>query len=232
MNLLTFIFLLTIPYEGMSGTLSIFNNLGTEAAPFGSYDTNTKQLTLEYSCIYKIGTTYFDFGIVSDTTTARDNGFNSVYLTISDIVVVSPASAVTIYQAKHTYAYNYPDISRNYTKISQVSIQIDNPIQSNFTIKSDNSVTFPLLVYSNDSYEQGYKQGYELGYDRGHDVGYEAGVASGNGVNNVISWFGNVWDALTNFLGLEIAPNLKIGTLITIPIVIGVLLFALKALIQ
>lgn len=72
----------------------------------------------------------------------------------------------------------------------------------------------------------------EYAYSEGRTQGQNEGRAEGNGVNNVISWFGNVWDALTNFLNLEIAPNVKIGGLITIPIVIGALMFALKALIQ
>lgn len=72
----------------------------------------------------------------------------------------------------------------------------------------------------------------EYAYSEGRTQGRNEGRAEGNGVNNVISWFGNVWDALTNFLNLEIAPNVKIGGLITIPIVIGALMFALKALIQ
>ena len=230
MNLLIFLLMITIPYQGTNGTLALSS--GVINYPLGEYNPNTKEVYLDYTCIYNIGNTYFDFGQVTETTTARDNGFNFIYLSISDIVIVSPASSVAIYQAKHTYFYSYTDTSRNYTNETLVHKQITNPIESSFTINSDNSIQLPLLSYSNDSYEQGYTFGYEIGYDRGHDIGYESGAASGNGVNNVISWFGNVWNALTNFLSLEIAPNLKIGTIITIPIVVGVLFFVLKALIQ
>lgn len=231
MNLLAFIFMVTIPYECTNGTLLIGNGLPAIGG-LGEYTPSTKELTLEYSCIFNIGNTQFDFGIIEETTISRDIAFESIYFTISDIVIVSPAELVTIYQAKHTYHYNYSDNTKNYSTSSLVRKQITNPIQSTFTITSDTTLESPLLIYNNESYNTGYHEGYDVGYDRGHDVGFEAGEASGNGVNNVISWFGNVWDALTNFLGLEIAPNLKIGTLITIPVVVGVLLFALKALIQ
>lgn len=231
MNLLAFIFMVTIPYQGTNGTLLIGNGMPAIGG-LGEYTPSTKELRLEYACIFNIGNTQFDFGIIEETTISRDRAFESLYFTISDIVIVSPAAAVTIYQAKHTYDYIYSDISLNYSTSTQVSKQIANPIQATFTITSDTTLQSPLLIYNNESYNSGYHDGYDVGYDRGHDVGFEAGEATGNGVNNVISWFGNVWDALTNFLSLEIAPNLNIGTLITIPVVVGVLLFALKALIQ
>lgn len=231
MNLLAFIFMVTIPYQGTNGTLLLGNGMPTIGG-LGEYTPSSKELMVEYSAIFEIGTAYFDFGIVEETTTTRDRAFESLYFAISDIVIVAPTTEVAIYQAKHTYFYIYSDNSLNYSTVTQVSKQITNPIKGTFTITSDNTLESPLLIYSNESYNSGYHDGYDVGYDRGHDVGYEAGEAAGNGVNNVISWFGNVWDALTNFLGLEIAPNLKIGTLITIPVVVGVLLFALKALIQ
>lgn len=69
-------------------------------------------------------------------------------------------------------------------------------------------------------------------YDLGYNTGYDDGKIEGQGVNNVITWFGSIWDGLAKILALEIAPNLTIGTIITIPIVIAVLFFGLKALIQ
>lgn len=230
MNLLHFMLTLIIPYQGTTGSLSIANGLPTYT--FGSYNQDIKELTIEYTCIYHIGTTYMDFGQLVQTTQVRDNGFNEIYLSISDIYIVAPTTSITIYQAKHTYYFNYLDSNRNYSIESQYTKEIENPISSTFTITSDTEVTFPLLSFSNTSYQQGYKEGYDTGYLIGHDSGYQAGEVAGNGVNNVISWFGNVWNALASFLGLEIAPNVKIFEIITIPIVIGVLMFVLKALIK
>lgn len=91
-------------------------------------------------------------------------------------------------------------------------------------------LAYDYLLY--DGYNRGFNEGLDTGYENGYKQGVNDGRAEGNGVNNVITWFGNVWDALTNFLNLEIAPNVKIGGLITIPIVIGALMFTLKALIK
>lgn len=99
--------------------------------------------------------------------------------------------------------------------------------------------SYTLYDFKNDyqtGFTAGKEEGIEIGYDEGYEDGkldgLEQGRLEGQGVNNVITWFGSIWDALSNFLSLEIAPNLTIGTIITIPIVIAVLFFGLKALIQ
>lgn len=107
-----------------------------------------------------------------------------------------------------------------YTASGIISINLyEDYVLEDFNFPSQN-----LMIYNGHIYENGYNTGFEEGYENAE---YEF-----NGVNNVISWFGSIWDGLSKILALEIAPNLTIGTIITIPIVIAVLFFGLKALIQ
>lgn len=43
-----------------------------------------------------------------------------------------------------------------------------------------------------------------------YNLGYKNGHFEGQGVNNVITWFGSIWDGLSKILALQIAPNLTI----------------------
>lgn len=103
------------------------------------------------------------------------------------------------------------------------------------------SITSTNIIYDYDSlYSTGYNEGvdvgfdngYEEGYEEGKTEGYEEGKTEGQFLNNVISWFGSIWDALKNLFTLEIAPNVSIGLVFGIPIFIGLLWFLLRALIN
>lgn len=94
----------------------------------------------------------------------------------------------------------------------------------------------------NNSYNRGYDGGYNDGYDEGfntgvsfsdnYDLGFNDGYNQGIGDNiipkNIIGWFRIVARGIQSVLDIEILPYLKIGYIISIPIMFGLILFIVR----
>lgn len=99
------------------------------------------------------------------------------------------------------------------------------------TYNNNNELNYYMYSYGlGNANENAYQNGYDIGYEQGYGIGFQGGVNSTPG--GVIELIKKPFDAIANLLGTEIAPNFNIGMLLTIPIVIGVLWFVLKALIN
>lgn len=90
-----------------------------------------------------------------------------------------------------------------------------------------------------DGYEYGYEQGYDIGYDTGYDTGiiggdpaiyeqgYNAGVKSNS--TNMGTTIAAFFQAIGNVLSIKIFGNtITLGTLIFVPVVLGLLWAILK----
>lgn len=112
------------------------------------------------------------------------------------------------------------------------------------TPKFLNSTQFNNIISSikNNSFNRGYDGGYNDGYDEGYntgvsqsnnyDAGFNDGYAQGIGDNiipkNIIGWFRIVSRGVQSVLDIEILPYMKIGYIISIPIMFGLILFIIR----
>lgn len=182
---------------------------------------------------------------------------NSYYYTANDLPlysvdmgtnVLNPFESASIFYNRvdlisQTYVFGIVQDFDYFLDI-ETTIYFDNDIVLNGVFSFQNIITIDLLelgeifpiscnskitsIDNSSEIEQAYLEGRQEGYD----IGYNDGLAVGNGVNNVVSWFGNIWDALASFFSLEIAPYVTIGTIFGVPIFVGALWFLLRALIN
>lgn len=83
-------------------------------------------------------------------------------------------------------------------------------------------------------YDSGYNEGYDEGFDWGQELGYNQGFSEGSS-SSLANPFDIIRSALKgplDFLMLEIAPNITIGTILLIPLSITILVFLLKGLVK
>ena len=77
----------------------------------------------------------------------------------------------------------------------------------------------------NDGYENGYNNGYNTGYDTGYNDGITEGQAN---TNNLFSLINSAFSAVTSFFNMEILPGLTLGTLILIPLGLGIIYLIIR----
>ena len=88
-------------------------------------------------------------------------------------------------------------------------------------------------VYNN-GYSQGYDEGFNTGvsqsnnYDNGFNDGYALGIGDNIIPKNIIGWFRIVSRGVQSVLDIEILPYMKVGYIISIPIMFGLILFIIR----
>lgn len=110
-----------------------------------------------------------------------------------------------------------------YFYTSWFEIEYDSGAQIAFTSGVDTTL--------NAEYERGYSNGKQSGLTQGREEGYSQGKADGiaqgrlevGNYSSAMDFVGNGITQLTPIFGLEILPNITLGTVISIPIIIGVL---------
>ena len=80
----------------------------------------------------------------------------------------------------------------------------------------------------NDGLQQGLdsgrEQGIAIGQEQGYQTGYYDGLAKGGNLPaSGFSMVGNAIESLTPIFGLEVLPNISLGTVISIPIIVTIL---------
>ena len=90
----------------------------------------------------------------------------------------------------------------------------------------------------NQAYNNGYNDGYDEGFNTGvsmsnnYDQGFNDGYAQGIGDNivpkNIIGWFRIISRGVQSVLDIEILPYMKVGYIISIPIMFGLILFIIR----
>lgn len=87
----------------------------------------------------------------------------------------------------------------------------------------------PLTRDYADFNGDGWDQGYESGYQNGYKVGYQEGVVDGSVTESSVgSLMTSVFKGVEQVLSIEVVPNVSVGTIISIPIVLSLLLFLIK----
>lgn len=87
------------------------------------------------------------------------------------------------------------------------------------------------LGYQNgsfDTYETAKNEGFNLGYDNGYNIGYNEGLNSNvSGDITLLTVLQSAFSSFDVILGVEIFPNITLGTFVGVPLVFGVAMFIL-----
>lgn len=78
-----------------------------------------------------------------------------------------------------------------------------------------------------NQYDSGYSDGFEVGSSKGYSVGYDEAVSrfSDNATSSV---FMPVLNSVASVMKMEIFPNVKLGYILGIPLILGLVFFVLK----
>lgn len=127
-----------------------------------------------------------------------------------------------------TYILGYEHLSSNLLDNSGTE---EKPIQ-NYKVWNNNALSMlkflegttglPNSGYKNvdmvnSAYNSGYNSGKEYGYQEGYNVGLQEGE------NATTNWIATISKGIGNVLSMEIAPNLPLGLLVAIPLVMGMI---------
>lgn len=127
-----------------------------------------------------------------------------------------------------TYILGYEHLSGNLLDNSGTE---EKPIQ-NYKVWNNNALSMlkflegttglPNSGYKNvdmvnSAYNSGYNSGKEYGYQEGYNVGLQEGE------NATTNWIATISKGIGNVLSMEIAPNLPLGLLVAIPLVMGMI---------
>lgn len=127
-----------------------------------------------------------------------------------------------------TYILGYEHLSSNLLDNSGTE---NKPIQ-NYKVWNNNALSMlkflegttglPNSGYKNvdmvnSAYNSGYNSGKEYGYQEGYNVGLQEGE------NATTNWIATISKGIGNVLSMEIAPNLPLGLLVAIPLVMGMI---------
>lgn len=74
-------------------------------------------------------------------------------------------------------------------------------------------------------YDEGYDEGYDYGYDEGYGYGYDIGLEDNEEPFSVFRFLERVTATIANLLNTQIFPNITIGTILFIPIILKVVEF-------
>lgn len=83
-------------------------------------------------------------------------------------------------------------------------------------------------------YDEGYNDGYNSGiidntaYQNGYNDGYDVGIGDNIIPKNIIGWFRILGRGIQSVLDIEILPYMKVGYIIGIPILFGLILFIVR----
>lgn len=115
-----------------------------------------------------------------------------------------------------------------YFYTSWFNLELDGGAQIVFTSGVDTTL--------NEEYERGYTSGRETGIVQGREEGYAQGKADGiaqgrlevGNYSSAMDFIGSGVQQLTPIFSLEVLPNVTLGTVISIPIIIGLITIIFK----
>ena len=94
------------------------------------------------------------------------------------------------------------------------------------TYFSINGFTF---IYYDDVVNSQFNDGYNSGYDAGFGDGYNQGMTEGlDRNNNLFSLINSAFAGVTSFFNFELLPGLTLGTLLMIPLGLGVIYLIIR----
>lgn len=208
------------------------------------YDTNTNTYVKSDYAPYTADATNYSYNAtltINDTTTYEHmivyllplNAGEPITcdLTYDNFNVVIK----TNYLLNHNYSTNIwqcVDVSTQITYTAIVATTYatlsSNSYNSNYRyfLLNDNYGNYSYV--RNEAYQSGYTEGYNYGNQIGYDVGLAEGQISSNGVAYVFTWLKNSFNTMATWLDYQILPNISIGLLVSVPLIVGVIFFIIN----
>lgn len=128
------------------------------------------------------------------------------------------------------------DLKLDYDNFIQYIVSEDRKIKYfNFLDTIDSAVSQGVQDALTYAFRNGESQGYDNGYrdglqdnDAAFNQGYELGIGDNIIPKNIIGWFRIVARGVQSVLDIEILPYMKVGYIISIPIMFGLILFIVR----
>lgn len=88
----------------------------------------------------------------------------------------------------------------------------------------------PFSTIANNEYQRGYNGGYASGWVEGQNYGFEQGTHSGIDANthNALGYVKQAFGVVDNIMQLEVLPNITIGLVFSIPMVLVAIMVIFK----
>lgn len=118
--------------------------------------------------------------------------------------------------------------------VGNTSKIINNNMLDNINSALSSGLQSVFDIQYNNGYSDGYDEGYNTGvsqsnnYDNGFNDGYAQGIGDNIIPKNIIGWFRIVSRGIQSVLDIEILPYMKVGYIISIPIMFGLILFIVR----
>lgn len=220
------------------------------------YDTNYMYLCLTdnatfFSMVYSGSSSIYLDGYVMDT----DDLGAETYLGLQNAITRTINSGYVKY-ANYTYIehmefntnlstrallfdYQLSSNSRK-SRVYDDGMTIEMPYSSCFRFDANNDTSFKFgqkVTYTeeqyingiNDYFDLGYDSGRNAGYSDGYSKGYVDGVATGGDVTMTgLNMVGGAIEQFTPVFGLEVLPNITLGTLISIPVICSIIVIIFR----
>lgn len=88
----------------------------------------------------------------------------------------------------------------------------------------------PFSTIANDEYKRGYTAGYNTGRVEGVQVGFEQGIHSGidGNTHNALGYVKQAFGVVDNIMQLQVLPNITLGLVFSIPMVLVAIMVIFK----
>lgn len=103
------------------------------------------------------------------------------------------------------------------------SLSIPNAIKA---LTCDSSVI--NIMATNGAYSPYVDDIYNNGYNEGYSAGYAVGNDSSSALSNVFGLLSKAFTSIGGFLSFEVLPNISVGLLLFIPVVVSLIIFVIK----
>ena len=156
-------------------------------------------------------------------TDTRKSYYHDYYYVFNvDYAYYEPTESITSINNDNWYSFNLKEIINNnaggtekYFNINLITLNTHN--QENNIMQINNYICFKNdNSFSQVSYDTGFEEGYQVGKDEAVDESLW-----------IYSFTRSVFNGFAQVLNVEILPNIKLGYLIAIPLVVSVLRFIL-----
>lgn len=231
--------LLSGEYVELNTTITISQN------DFPSNFTRSRRFVVLGS-IYSVGGTLSDLNVTLKVTTYDDKIFTATIFSVSNVEFsYVNFNTEECYYLDAAYSLEeFFDVTYINFPITNVAPYRDKKIELTFDSSQYSAAFLSVNLFLNttanafpdeSNYNDGYKAGYQvgkneglsegnsIGYNNGYNIGFEAGKISSGDVNSVFTILKGAFKPVADILNFHITPHLTLGTIICVPIVIGVL---------
>lgn len=204
-----------IAYQFISSTFnahnSNYNDTLYNTLPLNSGNDNN--ITLEFQYEYSSEPTglYFELSLEGYTPYKATLDVYGSIITTADPTYADPVyDHINLEGGEFGLYYDYFPLLTQYPVITTI-----------LTVASGVSTTI---------YNEGYNEGESVGYSNGYSQGYQNGQTEANPIGASADTIGVLFDNVGNLLNYQIMPNISIGGILSIPIVLTGIVLVIKAI--